>query len=70
MLGKILKVTGRVTVAVVGALLSSDDENDKNKKQLDMLNDGMGNVIAEGEEMTMQEAKVAQVRGELYDTYY
>lgn len=53
MLGKILKVTGRVTVAVVGALLSPDDENDRNKKQLDMLNDGMGNVIADGEEMTM-----------------
>lgn len=57
-------------MAVVGALLSPDDENDKNKKQLDMLNDGMGNVIADGEEMTMQEAKVAQARGELYDTYY
>jgi hypothetical protein len=70
MLGKILKVTGRVTLAVVGALLSPDDENDRNKKQLDMLNDGMGNVIADGEEMTMQEAKVAQARGELYDTYY
>ncbi len=70
MLGKILKVTGRVTVAVMGPLLSPDDENDKNKKQLDMLNDGMGNVIADGEEMTMQEAKVTQARGELYDTYY
>lgn len=57
-------------MAVVGALLSHDDENDRNKKQLDMLNDGMGNVIADGEEMTMQEAKVAQARGELYDTYY
>lgn len=63
-------MTGRVTLAAIGALLSPDDENDKNKKQLDMLNDGMGNVIADGEEMTMQEAKVVQARGELYDTYY
>jgi hypothetical protein len=68
MLGKILKVTGLVTVAVVGALLSSDEENES--EQLDMLNDGMGNVIADGEEMTMQEAEAAQARGELYDTYY
>lgn len=68
MLGKILKVTGLVTVAVVAAILTADEEDDS--EQLDMLNDGMGNVIADGEEMTMQEAKVAQARGELYDTYY
>jgi hypothetical protein len=68
MLGKILKVTGLVTVAVVAAILTADEEDDS--EQLDMLNDGMGNVVADGEEMTMQEAEAAQARGELYDTYY
>lgn len=68
MLGKILKVTGLVTVAVVAAILTADEED--GSEQLDMLNDGMGNVVADGEEMTMQEAEAAQARGELYDTYY
>ena len=38
-------------------------------EQLDKLDDGMGNVIADGEHMTREEAEDAQARGELYDTY-
>jgi len=34
------------------------------------LNDGMGNIIADGEFMSREEAEDAHSRGELYDTYY
>ncbi|MBH0070181.1 MULTISPECIES: hypothetical protein [unclassified Pseudoalteromonas] len=60
-----LKVTGLVALGVVDVLLSVSEEND----QLDELDDGMGNIIADGEEMTRAEAEDAQARGELYDTY-
>lgn len=62
---KALKVTGLVALGVVDVLLSVSDEND----QLDKLDDGMGNIIADGEHMTRQEAEDAQARGELYDTH-
>ena len=62
---KALKVTGLVALGVVDVLLSVSDENN----QLDELDDGMGNIIADGEHMTRQEAEDAQARGELYDTY-
>lgn len=59
MLGKILKVTGLITVTVVGALLSSDEDNDT--EQLDMLDDGMGNVIAHSEHMSRSEPKTLRL---------
>ncbi len=62
---KALKVTGLVALGVIDAVLSVSDENN----QLDELDDGMGNIIADGEHMTRQEAEDAQARGELYDTY-
>ena len=62
---KALKVTGLVALGVVDVLLSVSDENN----QLDELDDGMGNIIADGEHMTRQEAEDAQARGEFYDTY-
>ncbi|KYL35755.1 hypothetical protein A2I96_12650 [Pseudoalteromonas tetraodonis] len=62
---KALKVTGLVALGVVDVLLSVSEEND----QLDELDDGMGNIIADGEEMTRAEAEGVKARGELYDTY-
>ena len=41
-----------MTLCVVDALLSVSDEDD----QLNELDDGMGNIIADGEEMTRAEA--------------
>ncbi|MCC5853694.1 MAG: hypothetical protein JJU30_12705 [Alkalimonas sp.] len=68
MWGKVLKVTGLVALGVLDVVLSSDDSDDQH--QLDMLNDGMGNIHADGEGMTRQEAEDKQALGELYDTYY
>ncbi len=66
MLGKLLKTTAKVAAAVVFV----EDEKIDDEEQLDMLDDGLGNVIADREHMTQQEAEDAQSRGELYDTYY
>lgn len=66
MLGKILKTTVKVAAAVVFV----EDDRREEEEQLDMLDDGIGNVIADGEHITQQEAEDAQSRGELYDTYY
>lgn len=68
MWGKVLKVTGLVAVGVLDIMLSSDDSDDQD--QLDMLNDGMGNINADGESISRQEAEDKQALGELYDTYY
>ena len=62
---KALKVTGLMALGFADVLLSVSEEND----QLDELDDGMGNIIADGEEMTRAEAEDAKARGELYDTY-
>ncbi|MDO6474370.1 hypothetical protein Q4520_03010 [Alteromonas sp. 1_MG-2023] len=51
-------------------VFSTDDQSSTENEQLDKLDDGMGNIIADGEHMTRQEAEDAQARGELYDTYY
>lgn len=45
---------------------SDSEEN----RQLNGLDDGLGVVYVNGEYLTRQEAKDAQSRGELYDTYY
>ncbi|WP_345863025.1 hypothetical protein [Shewanella algae] len=66
MFGKILKATAVVGLTVLDVMLSDSDED---KRQLEQLDDGMGNIIADGEHMTRQEAEDAQSRGELYDTY-
>ena len=68
MWGKVLKVTGLVAVGVLDIMLSSDDSDDQD--QLDMLDDGMGNINADGESITRQEAEDKQALGKLYDTYY
>lgn len=62
-----------VSVGVIYLLISiftADDQSSTENEQLDKLDDGMGNVFADGEHMTRQEAEDAQARGELYDTYY
>ena len=61
-----------VSVGVIYLLISiftADDQSSTENEQLDKLDDGMGNTIADGEHMTRQEAEDAQARGELYDTY-
>jgi len=68
MLGKVLKVTGLVALGTVDVLLSGSEDSDSD--QLDMLYDGMGNVIADGEHMSRSEAEDAQALGQLYDTFY
>lgn len=52
------------------SVFTSDDQSSNANEQLDQLNDGMGNIIADGEFMSREEAEDAQSRGELYDTYY
>ncbi|ENN97956.1 hypothetical protein J139_15086 [Pseudoalteromonas agarivorans S816] len=62
-----------VLVGAIYLLVSifiSDEQPSKEDEQLDQLNDGMGNIIADGEFMSREEAEDAQSRGELYDTYY
>jgi len=52
------------------SIFTSDEQSSNEKEQLDKLNDGMGNIIADDEFMSREEAEDAQSRGELYDTYY
>lgn len=52
------------------SIFTSDEQSSNEKEQLDQLNDGMGNIIADGEFMSREEAEDSQSRGELYDTYY
>lgn len=70
MLGKVLKVTGLVALGALEVILSVSDEDDSDSDQLDMLDDGMGNVIADGEHMSRSETEDAQALGQLYDTFY
>jgi len=58
------------TIYLLVSIFSSDELSSKENEQLDKLNDGMGNIIADGEFMSREEAEDAQSRGELYDTYY
>ncbi|PKG68628.1 hypothetical protein FQP81_18320 [Pseudoalteromonas distincta] len=46
------------------------DVDESSDSQLDGLNDGMGNFIADGDSYTSQEVTDVKSRGELYDTYY
>ena len=72
MFGKVLKVTGQFTLGMAAAI-SFDEDADKecrNKRQLDNLSDGFGGIIADGEDITLQEAEVVQSCGELYDIHY
>jgi len=52
------------------SIFTSDEQSSKESEQLEQLNDGMGNIIVDGEFMSREEAEDAQSRGELYDTYY
>lgn len=67
MLIKALKFTTRILAEAAGEMLFG--EIDDNNDQLDNLSDGQGNIIADGNDMTLSEAEDAQARGELYDTY-
>jgi len=58
------------TIYLLVSIFSSDELSSKENEQLDKLNDGMGNIIADGEFMSREEAEDAHSRGELYDTYY
>lgn len=58
-----------VALFVASAFFSCSETVENENEQLDKLDDGMGNIIADGEHMTRQEAEDAQARGELYDTY-
>ncbi|WP_414829984.1 hypothetical protein [Alteromonas sp. H39] len=64
-----LGILAIVALFVVSAFFGSDEANSKENEQLDKLDDGMSNIIADGEHMTRDEAEDAQARGELYDTY-
>lgn len=64
---KALKFTTRILAEAAGEMLFG--EIDDNNDQLDNLSDGHGNIIADGNDMTLSEAEDAQARGELYDTY-
>jgi len=58
------------TIYLLVSIFSSDEQSSKENEQLDKLNDGMGNIIADGEFMSREEAEDVHSRGELYDTYY
>jgi hypothetical protein len=58
-----------VALFVTSAFFSCSETVENENEQLDKLDDGMGNIIADGEHMTRAEAEDAQARGELYDTY-
>jgi len=64
---KALKFTTRILAEAAGEMLFGEIDN--NNDQLDNLSDGQGNIIADGNDMTLSEAEDAQARGELYDTY-
>ena len=64
-----LGILAVVVLFVLSAIFSGDEADSKENEQLNKLDDGMGNIIADGEHMTRQEAEDAQARGELYDTY-
>lgn len=59
-----------VALFVASAFFSCSETAENENEQLDKLDDGMGNIIADDEHMTRAEAEDAQARGELYDTYY
>ncbi|WP_462146234.1 hypothetical protein [Pseudoalteromonas gelatinilytica] len=58
------------TIYLLVSIFTSDEQSLNENEQLDKLNDGMGNIIADGEFMSREEAEDAKSRGELYDTYY
>ena len=57
------------TIYLLVSIFTSDEQLANENEQLDQLNDGMGNIIADGEDMTRAEAEDVKARGELYDTY-
>lgn len=65
-----LKFTGKIFLESVDEVFFGNTEDKKTNSQLDQLNDGFGNIIADNNDMTWQEAETAQSLGEMYDTYY
>lgn len=70
MFKKVLKTTAIVALKTTCFLLENESDEQRKKRQLDSLSDGCGGYISDDEHMTAQEAKDAQARGDLYDTYY
>ncbi|WP_417699975.1 hypothetical protein [Pseudoalteromonas lipolytica] len=64
-----LKFTGKIFLESVDEVFFGNTKDKKTNSQLDQLNDGFGNIIADND-MTWQEAETAQSLGEMYDTYY
>jgi hypothetical protein len=65
-----LKFTGKIFLESVDEVFFGNTKDKKTNSQLDQLNDGFGNIIADNNDMTWQEAETAQSLGEMYDTYY
>ncbi|MCQ8822312.1 hypothetical protein NQT65_19150 [Pseudoalteromonas agarivorans] len=65
-----LKFSGKIFLESVDEVFFDNTENKKTNSQLDQLNDGFGNIIADNNDMNWQEAETAQSLGEMYDTYY
>lgn len=65
-----LKFTGKIFLESVTEAFFDTTENDKPNSQLEQLNDGLGNIIANNNDMSWQEAETAQNLGEMYDTHY
>lgn len=63
-------MTDLVALGALEVILSISDGDDSDSEQLDMQNDGMGNVIPDAEHMSRSEAENAQALGQLYDTFY
>lgn len=59
-----------VALYLIISLFTADNKSSDDNSQLEQMNDGMGNIIADGEHMSQTEAEDAQARGELYDTSY
>ena len=64
-----LKFTGKIFLESVDEVFFGNTKDKKTNSQLDQLNDGFCNIIADND-MTWQEAETAQSLGEMYDTYY
>lgn len=65
-----LKFTGKIFLESVDEVFFGNTEDKNKNRQLEQLNDGFGNIVADNNDMSWQEAETAQSLGELYDTYY
>lgn len=54
-----------VALYLIISLFTADNKSSDDNSQLEQMNDGMGNIIVDGEHMSRTEAEDAQARGEL-----